>query len=98
MEEQARQRDDQQEEPGAGARRGVGPIRACVRDALADYFQQLDGHGCAGLYKMVLTEVEVPLLEAVMRECSGNQTRAAEMLGINRGTLRKKLEHYGLEQ
>ncbi len=90
-----------QEQPGtvahAGARGGVGPIRACVREALEDSFRQLDGHEGAGLYKMVLTEVEVPLLEAVMRECGGNQTRAAELLGVNRGTLRKKLQHYGLE-
>jgi Fis family transcriptional regulator len=77
---------------------GVGPIRACVRDTLDDYFEQLDGTPCAGLYKMVLREVEVPLLQVVMRECGGNQTRAAELLGINRGTLRKKLQHYGLEE
>mgnify|MGYP000232194904 FL=1 len=77
---------------------GVGPIRACVRDTLDAYFEQLDGTSCAGLYKMVLREVEVPLLQVVMRECGGNQTRAAELLGINRGTLRKKLQHYGLEE
>lgn len=76
---------------------GVGPIRACVRDTLDTYFEQLDGAPCAGLYKMVLREVEVPLLQAVMHQCGGNQTRAAELLGINRGTLRKKLQHYGLE-
>jgi len=81
----------------ASAARGVGPIRACVRESLDAYFQQLNGYECAGLYKMVLTEVEVPLLEVVMRECGGNQTRAAEVLGINRGTLRKKLQFYGLE-
>lgn len=73
------------------------PIRTCVREALEAYFRQLDGCKCSGLYKMVLTEIEIPLLEAVMRVCSGNQTKAAEMLGINRSTLRKKLQHYGLE-
>jgi Fis family transcriptional regulator len=75
---------------------GVGPIRACVAEALEDYFRQLNGHACEGLYKLVLAEVEQPLLEAVMRHCGGNQTRASEMLGINRGTLRKKLQQYGL--
>ncbi|WP_435103864.1 DNA-binding transcriptional regulator Fis [Arhodomonas sp. AD133] len=99
MEEQATQRQQPAEagEDSAPARRGVGPIRACVREALEDYFRQLDGYHGAGLYKMVLTEMEVPLLEVVMRECGGNQTRASEVLGINRGTLRKKLQHYGLD-
>ncbi|KAB7623029.1 DNA-binding transcriptional regulator Fis [Alkalilimnicola sp. S0819] len=76
---------------------GVGPIRACVADALEAYFRWLDGHECSGLYRMVLEEVEPPLLEAVLRHCGGNQTRAAALLGINRGTLRKKLQQYGLE-
>lgn len=75
----------------------VGPIRACVSSALETYFRQLNGHECDGLYKLVLTEVEVPLLEAVLRYCGGNQTKAAQLLGINRGTLRKKLQQYGLD-
>lgn len=74
----------------------VGPIRACVRQALDTYFRQLNGHECDGLHKLVLTEVEVPLLEAVLAYCGGNQTKAAQLLGINRGTLRKKLQQYGL--
>lgn len=79
----------------AGA--AIGPIRACVSDALAVYFRQLNGHDCDSLYRLVLTEVEVPLLEAVMSHCGGNQTKAAQALGINRGTLRKKLQQYGLD-
>ncbi|SRR5690554_5859490 len=75
----------------------VGPIRACVSQTLETYFRQLNGHDCEGLYKLVLAEVELPLLEAVMRYCGGNQTRAAQVLGINRGTLRKKLQQYGLD-
>lgn len=74
----------------------VGPIRACVTEALEVYFQQLKGHDCDDLYQLVLAEVEAPLLESVMRYCAGNQTRAAQVLGINRGTLRKKLQQYGL--
>lgn len=77
---------------------GVGPIRSCVAEALDAYFRQLNGHSCEGLYKLVLAEVEQPLLETVMRYCGGNQTRAAQMLGINRGTLRKKLQQYGLDE
>lgn len=76
---------------------GVGPIRACVSEALEAYFDRLQGYDSEGLYKLVMTEVEIPLLEAVMRYCGGNQTRAAGMLGINRGTLRKKLQQYNLE-
>lgn len=77
---------------------GIGPIRGCVTEALATYFRHLNGHNCEGLYKLVLAEVEQPLLEAVMEYCGGNQTRAAQVLGINRGTLRKKLQQYGLDQ
>lgn len=76
---------------------GVGPIRACVQETLSDYFAQLDGHSCVDLYRMVIEQAEAPLFEVVMRECGGNQTRAADALGINRGTLRKKLRQYGLE-
>lgn len=76
---------------------GDQPLRACVALAITRYFQDLDGAAAEGLYAMVLAEVEPPLLEAVMRQTQGNQTRAAELLGINRGTLRKKLKQYGLD-
>lgn len=97
MEKQATQPDREQRAAPATAQGGVRPIRECVREALEAYFRQLDGYEGAGLYKMVLTEVEVPLLEVVLRECGGNQTRAAAVLGVNRGTLRKKLQYYGLD-
>jgi len=71
-------------------------IADAVHQALEDYFSQLDGHHTRGLYEMVLSEMERPLLKCVMHHCAGNQTRAAEVLGLNRGTLRKKLKHYGL--
>ncbi|HNK33203.1 MAG TPA: DNA-binding transcriptional regulator Fis [Plasticicumulans sp.] len=73
------------------------PLRAHVQAALHDYFRQLEGQMPTGLYDLVLQEVERPLLETVMHFTHGNQTRAAEVLGINRSTLRKKLRHYGLE-
>ncbi|TVO62368.1 helix-turn-helix domain-containing protein [Spiribacter vilamensis] len=75
----------------------VGPIRACVYDTVTAYFQHLDGQTSHDLHRMVIEQAEAPLLEVVMRECGGNQTRAADALGINRGTLRKKLRQYGLE-
>ena len=68
----------------------------CVENALKDYFQQLDGHPAANLYNMLLTEVEAPLLKATLTHTKGNQSRAAEVLGLNRGTLRKKLKTYNL--
>ncbi|MDX5333895.1 MAG: DNA-binding transcriptional regulator Fis [Gammaproteobacteria bacterium] len=73
------------------------PLAEAVKQALERYFQHLDGHAPGELYRMVIEEVERPLLDCVMRHCGGNQTRAAEHLGINRGTLRKKLRQYGLE-
>lgn len=76
---------------------GVGPISQEVRKSLSAYFADLNGDPCCDLYQMVMQQVESPLLEVVMRECNGNQTKAADALGINRGTLRKKLRQYGLE-
>ena len=73
------------------------PLHQCVRDALTGYFRQLNGHQASDLYRMVLSEVELPLLETVMREVEGNQSRAAAVLGISRSTLRKKLALYNLD-
>jgi Fis family transcriptional regulator len=73
-------------------------LRKCVEDAMAVYFAQLDGHPTDDLYKMVMTEVEEPLFRSVMHYTRGNQSKAAELLGINRGTLRKKLKMYGLHE
>ena len=72
------------------------PLGSAVQTALMCYFQDLDGQAPGNLYDMVLSEVERPLFEAVMRHTRGNQSKAAKLLGINRSTLRKKLEQYGL--
>lgn len=72
------------------------PLSECVETALKDYFEQLDGHSAANLYQMLLTEVEAPLFKATLAHTNGNQSLAAEILGLNRGTLRKKLKTYGL--
>ena len=67
----------------------------CVTDVLEQYFRDLDGERPAAIYDMVLKNVEKPMLEVVLAKAAGNQTLAAEMLGINRNTLRKKLtEHH----
>lgn len=69
-----------------------------VRKALGEYFNDLDGEvpGC-GLYDMVMDCVEKPLIERVLEQVGGNQSRAAAMLGINRNTLRKKMLQHGIE-
>ena len=68
-----------------------------VRKALKEYFRDLDGEKpCCGLYDMVMDCVEKPLLEMVLEHVGGNQTHAAEMLGINRNTLRKKMHQHGI--
>ena len=68
----------------------------CVRRTLNRYFRDLDGERPAAIYDMVLANVEKPMLEVVMKQAEGNQTVAAEILGINRNTLRRKLTEHGL--
>ena len=86
--------------PVAQARRASGgrsePLSVCVERAVEAYFDDLDGEQATELYKLVLDEVEAPLLRSVMRHAAGNQSRAAAILGLSRGTLRKKLKQYGL--
>jgi len=75
------------------AGRGI-PLRSMTQQALDSYFTSLNGHTPGRLYDLVLREVEEPLFRAVLDYVEGNQSRAAEVLGINRGTLRKKLKAY----
>ena len=71
-------------------------LREEVRRAMERYFQHLDGQSPSEVYNLVMSEVEAPLLEVVMQQADHNQSKAATMLGINRGTLRKKLKQYGM--
>jgi len=71
-----------------------GSLEQCVRDSLHSYFRDLGGETPDGVYDMVVRLVEKPLLEVVMSHAQQNQSRAAQWLGLNRNTLRKKLlEH-----
>src|SRR5690554_6255483 len=72
------------------------PEREEVHTAMRRYFTHLDGSTVTDLYAMVLTEVEAQILASVLEYTQGNQTRAAEILGLNRGTLRKKLKQHDL--
>ena len=71
-------------------------IEHCIRDNLETYFRDLDGTEPTGLYDMLLKLVEKPLLDVVMNQSGQNQSRAAEWLGLNRNTLRKKLLEHDL--
>ncbi len=72
-------------------------LSACVRRLVTDYFKHLDGEKCSNVHDMVISSVEKPLLEVVLAHTEGNQTHASEILGINRNTLRKKMQHYGVK-
>lgn len=72
------------------------PLSGHIKSMLEGYFNDLDGHPPADLYQMVLQEIEQPLLESVLHYTRGNQSKAAVVLGLNRGTLRKKLKQYDL--
>lgn len=80
-----------------GERTHGTPLHECVESALDEYFKRLDGHKAGGLFKLVITQVEEPLLRTVMRHTRGNQSLAAEILGINRTTLRNKLKLYKIQ-
>ncbi len=71
-------------------------LRACVEMTLHNYFTHLDGTEVTNVYQLVLNEVEAPLLATVLQHTGGNQSKAAEILGLNRGTLRKKLKEHNL--
>ena len=71
-------------------------IEECVRDSLEMYFKDLRGVEPAAMYEMILRVVEKPLLDVVMQHAEHNQSRAAEWLGINRNTLRRKLVEHKL--
>ena len=69
-----------------------------VKVVINKYFEDMDGHKPNGLYELVLTQVEKPLFETVMENTHGNISQAAELLGLNRGTLRNQLRKYGLDK
>lgn len=67
-----------------------------IKESLDDYFMHLDGQPPHAIYDMVLGCVEKPMLEYILNQVGGNQSKAAEILGLNRNTLRKKMAQYGL--
>jgi Fis family transcriptional regulator len=74
----------------------MSSIEESVRRNMQDYFKNLDGTPPAGVYEMLIRAVEKPLLEVVMAQAGHNQSKAADWLGLNRNTLRKKLGDHGM--
>ncbi len=73
------------------------PLRESVKTALNEISLQLEGKYPANLYRLVLSEVERPLFEKVLEYTNGNQSKASEILGITRSTLKKKLDYYDID-
>lgn len=72
-------------------------IASCIRKAIGDYLNDLDGEKPVNIYNMVIHSVEKPLIEIAIQHTEGNQTQAAELLGINRNTLRQKMKQYQIK-
>ncbi|MBL8498892.1 Fis family transcriptional regulator [Nitrosomonas sp. JL21] len=72
-------------------------ISTCIRKAIGGYLNDLDGEKPGNMYGMVINSVERPLIEIVMQHTNGNQTKAAELLGINRNTLRQKMKQHQIK-
>lgn len=69
-----------------------------VEEVMDNYFKDLDGHEASGLYELVISQVEKPLFETVLKNYKGNVNRAAQALGLNRGTVLSRLRKYGLKK
>ena len=76
---------------------GSSKLTVAVKESLDDYFTHLDGQPPHAIYDMVLGCVEKPMLEFILHKVGGNQSKAAEVLGLNRNTLRKKMAQYHLQ-
>ena len=76
----------------------ISQLSHAVKHSIRRYLYELDGAQPSNMYDLVLKQIEQPLFEAILEHTRGNQSRAAELLGLNRGTLRKKLRSYNLHK
>ena len=90
---QASQQTDNENPP-----QEISQLSHAVKHSIRRYLFELDGMQPNNMYQMVLKQIEQPLFEAILEHTKGNQSRAAELLGLNRGTLRKKLRTYNLHK
>ena len=79
-------------------RQQTSALQKSVEHAIREYLSDLDGEIPCNLFETVISEIEQPLLQTVLQHCNNNQCKTATFLGINRGTLRKKLKHYQIGQ
>ena len=84
--------------PAAVSKKTAKCLSDNVREALDRYFRDLDGYEPADLHELIMSQVEKPLIESVIDNTRGNLTRAAQVLGVNRGTLRNRMQKYGLDK
>jgi len=76
----------------------ISQLSHAVKHSIRRYLYELDGAQPNNMYELVLKQIEQPLFEAILEHTKGNQSRAADLLGLNRGTLRKKLRCYNLHK
>lgn len=76
----------------------ISQLSHAVKHSIRRFLYELDGAHPNNMYDLVLKQIEQPLFEAILEHTKGNQSRAADLLGLNRGTLRKKLRSYNLHK
>ncbi|MBE9560375.1 MAG: DNA-binding transcriptional regulator Fis [Proteobacteria bacterium] len=86
------------EQPEENQQQEISQLSHAVKHSIRRYLFELEGTQPNNMYELVLRQVEQPLFEAILEHTKGNQSRAAELLGLNRGTLRKKLRSYNLHK
>lgn len=85
-------------QPSENQTQEISQLSNAVKHSIRRYLFELEGTLPNNMYDLVLRQIEQPLFEAILEHTKGNQSRAAEMLGLNRGTLRKKLRSYNLHK
>ena len=86
------------DQPDENQTQEISQLSHAVKHSIRRYLFELEGTQPSNMYELVLRQIEQPLFEAILEHTKGNQSRAAEMLGLNRGTLRKKLRSYNLHK